>query len=340
MGSPYQWVVFLHIVAAFVFILAHGGAVASSFALRRERRIERIQALLRVSAGTTRAMYSGLLALTGAGIVAGFMGGWWDEVWIWASLAVLVTITVAMFPLARGPFRRLRAALLDAEDEGEEGSAAVDSALASLPVVLMAVVGFGGTILLLFLMMFKPFCCSQLDVPKELAAAAAAVVAGAPAANGTTPADPAASAPAPAEPSPAPCLALSDDLVHQLSHGLRTATHAGVRGGAAVASPNLPGVFLISADVQLRGWPWIVAVDDAARRLSAFPDATTGRIETAIGSAAVEDSRTCARTRLGIVLASAPGAEPTPAATHVHPPDTGGAHHSGPVEGVDERDRL
>jgi hypothetical protein len=45
----YQWIVYVHILAVFAFLLAHGTATAITFKLRRERKIERIRALLDLS---------------------------------------------------------------------------------------------------------------------------------------------------------------------------------------------------------------------------------------------------------------------------------------------------
>jgi ABC-type Co2+ transport system permease subunit len=90
----YRWIVFLHIAGIFGFLLAHGSSAGVAFALRRERRPERLRALLDLSSSTLSVFYLSLLVLLAAGIVAGFMGHWWGQGWIWLSLGVLVAMVV------------------------------------------------------------------------------------------------------------------------------------------------------------------------------------------------------------------------------------------------------
>jgi hypothetical protein len=48
----YNWLVFLHVVSALGFMMAHGVSVSVAFALRRERHSERVRALLELSANS------------------------------------------------------------------------------------------------------------------------------------------------------------------------------------------------------------------------------------------------------------------------------------------------
>ncbi len=43
-----------------------------------------------------------------AGIWRGFLGSYWDRLWIWVSLILLIGVGIAMTPLAAGPMRRVR----------------------------------------------------------------------------------------------------------------------------------------------------------------------------------------------------------------------------------------
>jgi hypothetical protein len=154
----YQWMVFLHIAGVFAFLVAHGVSVGVAFRLRREREPTRIMALLDLSSWSISLMYIGLLLLLGGGVTAGFLGDWWGDGWIWVSLGTLVVVMVAMYVVASGYYKRLRT-IVGAMAGGSE--AVSEQRLADLlegprPLVL-AVIGFGGLLFILYLMLFKPF---------------------------------------------------------------------------------------------------------------------------------------------------------------------------------------
>jgi hypothetical protein len=50
----YPWVVFLHVLSALAFMLAHGSAAAVMFQVRAEREPARIHALLDLSQAVSR----------------------------------------------------------------------------------------------------------------------------------------------------------------------------------------------------------------------------------------------------------------------------------------------
>lgn len=154
----YDWWVFLHILGVFGFLLGHGVSVGVTFRLRRERDPSRVNALLELSGSSLTLFFYGLLVLVVAGVVAGFLGKWWDEGWIWTALGVLVGISVAMSVLARPYYKRVR---LVAEAMASGSEAVTEDQFVSilrspLPLVIAAI-GFAGLPVLLWLMMFKPF---------------------------------------------------------------------------------------------------------------------------------------------------------------------------------------
>jgi hypothetical protein len=151
----YQWIVYVHILAVFAFLLAHGTATAITFKLRGERKIERIRALLDLSASMRVLGSVSLLVLIVAGIILGVMGNWWGHGWIWTALILLVLMSVAMGMLASRPLAQARQVL------AASSTAQVDQQLSTLlaapnPVVL-SVIGGVGIAIILWLMMFKPF---------------------------------------------------------------------------------------------------------------------------------------------------------------------------------------
>src|SRR5690242_5568729 len=108
----YQWLVFAHILGIFGFLLAHGTAAAIAFALRRQSKTERIQALLDLSKSVAMVANISLLVLLAAGLTTGFMGNWWGYGWIWTSLVLFILIGITMSFLASRPLNRLRQLLL------------------------------------------------------------------------------------------------------------------------------------------------------------------------------------------------------------------------------------
>jgi len=154
----YQWMVFWHIAGVFAFLIAHGVSVGVAFRVRGERDPQRIMALLELSAWSTGLMYGGILLLLAGGVIAGFMGNWWGSGWIWVSLGTLIAVMVAMYGVATGYYKRLRL-IVGAMAEGSQ--AVSEPRLAELlegprPWVL-ALIGFGGILFILYLMLFKPF---------------------------------------------------------------------------------------------------------------------------------------------------------------------------------------
>jgi hypothetical protein len=161
----YPWIVFIHVAAAFLFVMGHGASMWASDQIRRERDPVRIRALLELSSRSLGLVYGSLITLLIAGIIAGVLGSWFGHGWIWAAIVVLITVIVLMYALASRYYGRVREAVgmrsyqtpKDAPDptpvSAEELAALVDS---RRPDVI-GLVGVIGLLILLWLMMFKPF---------------------------------------------------------------------------------------------------------------------------------------------------------------------------------------
>jgi hypothetical protein len=164
MEALYPWIVFVHVLGAFGFVLGHGVSVGVALRLRQERELERIRALLDLSRGYISVMYVALYVLLGGGILAGFVAGLWGRLWIWTALALLVALTVFMYVRAAPYFGQMRRAA-GLPYEGLPKGAAPDppdraallGLVASPRPMELAVVGFVGLIAILWLMFFKPF---------------------------------------------------------------------------------------------------------------------------------------------------------------------------------------
>ncbi len=161
----HKWLVFIHVAATLGFMLTHGVSTSVSFALRRTQNIEQIRTLLELSANSYRAMYLSLLTLLLSGIIAGFTGHWWRTGWIWASLLALIAMIVAMAILGGGIYSETRRlAGLPYTVKGQAmpplppaSTEEVKAKLATANPHLLTLIGYGGILLILWLMMFKPF---------------------------------------------------------------------------------------------------------------------------------------------------------------------------------------
>jgi uncharacterized membrane protein len=161
----YPWIVLLHVIGAFVFVGSHGVAIFMTVRLSRERDRSRIAALLDLSAASMAALYVGLVLLLVGGIWAGIVGDWFRFGWIWLALGILVAVTVVMYLVATPFFRTLRAAVGARAENGEptapQGTPLSDTEVAALsartPVNALAGVGFAGLLIILWLMVVKPF---------------------------------------------------------------------------------------------------------------------------------------------------------------------------------------
>jgi hypothetical protein len=162
----HQWIVFVHIIGVFLFLLAHGTSAAVLLRLRSERDPAAVLTLVDLSARTINVMGVGLAIWFLGGIAAGFSGNYWTSgrLWIWASLLIAVAVIALMTPLGRGYVDRVRIALgVDPKAKAgqplrsEIDAAALDAAIRSGRPALLASLGLGAVAVLTWLMMFKPF---------------------------------------------------------------------------------------------------------------------------------------------------------------------------------------
>src|SRR2546421_3537449 len=141
----YRWILATHVASVFGFLFAHGGSAFASWQLRRERRPEPARALLKLSELSLYASAPFLLLLIASGIALGFMGGWWNRPWVWASIVIFVLVSLAMGFF--GGYHRARAV---------DPAAPVDltSALDATHPNLLLVIGMAGLLVLFLLVHF------------------------------------------------------------------------------------------------------------------------------------------------------------------------------------------
>lgn len=161
----YRWIVFLHVLGALGFFMAHGASAVMAFRLQRERELKRIQAILDLSDAALPVMYMSLMLLLLAGIVAGIMGNWFSQGWIWTALVIMVVLWGGMQYYSINFFTPIRKAVgLPYRQGREEKAGEVPLSEAEIeklitaanpqPVLLMS---SGLIAIILWLMLFKPF---------------------------------------------------------------------------------------------------------------------------------------------------------------------------------------
>ena len=161
----YPWIVLLHVAGAFGFVLAHGASAFAALRIRSEREPSRVAALLDMSGTSLGLMYVSLLVLLVAGIAAGFIGGFWGRAWIWVAIGVLVLIVGAMYPLGSLHYANVRRAVgikpyndpKDAPPPEPLPAAELAPLLTSSRPFLLAAIGGIGLLVILWLMVLKPF---------------------------------------------------------------------------------------------------------------------------------------------------------------------------------------
>ncbi|UCE00581.1 MAG: hypothetical protein JSV42_07660 [Chloroflexota bacterium] len=165
MYTLYEWVKFLHVIASVTFMVSHGASIAISFRLKGESDMDKVKTMLDLSGTMWVAMMLSLVVAAIAGVVLGFMLRWWSQWWIWISTVLLLVITIWMFTIGQGTFHKLRKALgmpyqAGGREMPAEEPAPVEESKALIAKTrphLMLLVGYGGFVVIIWLMMFKPF---------------------------------------------------------------------------------------------------------------------------------------------------------------------------------------
>lgn len=160
-----QYLLLAHLLGLALFLLAHGVSMFLVVALRRERNPDRLRALLDLSLMSVPVSYVGLLLIVASGIWLGFVGGYWGQGWIWTAIVVLVATIVFMGAMGSIYFGKLRVAVgLQPSRRTSQvtlgpvaPAAELDALLAKPQPGLTMIVGLLGLLILVWLMVLKPF---------------------------------------------------------------------------------------------------------------------------------------------------------------------------------------
>lgn len=164
--TPYiRGIIFLHVLGAFAFVAGHGVSMFVVFQVRKESDRGKLAALLDLSGWSLALAGIGLLVLFISGIVAGIVLGSFGRTWIWVSLALFVVIGIVMTPVGGTYLRNLRLAIGQRPGNAKPGDPdpvpVNDTELAAMQASrkpeLLLLLGAGGFIVILYLMMFRPF---------------------------------------------------------------------------------------------------------------------------------------------------------------------------------------
>jgi hypothetical protein len=163
----YPWLKLLHILGAFLFVGAHGVSMFVGFRLRGQTDRARLSALLDLSQNATYVMYVGLLTLLISGVWDGILGSWFTSgrLWLWAAVIILFVVAGAMYPMGTEPLQRIRWSLglktqrdmttqLGASPASDD---VLQGQLAAWNPIRPAIVGYGGLVIITWLMVMKPF---------------------------------------------------------------------------------------------------------------------------------------------------------------------------------------
>lgn len=167
--NVYPWLVVTHVVGVMLFFIAHGASIFVAFRLKKERDPARVRAMLDLSRGSVGVLPSVPFAIGFlAGVAAGFVGNWWGQLWIWIALGLLLLIAGLMTPFAAMRLNAIRVAAgqpVKLTSGGRiKGAPDTDGDPDELNRLLdrwnpwpIAILGFGGFVVILALMILKPF---------------------------------------------------------------------------------------------------------------------------------------------------------------------------------------
>ena len=165
MLSLVPWLIFLHTLSAFTFFLGHGTSVAMAFRIRKETDFARIRAMLDLSESTFIVMGIALLIMGLTGLTMPFILKIWNKGWIWASIVLMVIVIVQMAVMNDKRYKHLRRMVglpymiggkkFPAEPPASQSE--VEAHIKKLNVTELIVVGYVIPMIVLWLMVFKPF---------------------------------------------------------------------------------------------------------------------------------------------------------------------------------------
>jgi hypothetical protein len=160
-----RWLIFLHVLAALTFFLAHGASAAMALRVRRETDFIRIRAMLDLSESTIELMFLSFLVMGLTGLVLPFFNHFWNQAWVWVSIILMIFVLFWMVWMNERAYKVLRKLVGQPYRQGAKEYPAEPPATAEEVAVQLKKMNVSGLIIVgylipafvLWLMIFKPF---------------------------------------------------------------------------------------------------------------------------------------------------------------------------------------
>ena len=160
-----RWLIFLHILSALTFFMAHGTSAAMAFKVRRETDFARIRAMLDLSLSTMIIMAISFLIMGLTGLILPFLIHIWNKGYIWASIALMLFVFIYMVVFNETSYKKLRRLVglpyrvrnKELPAEAPVSAEEVATLLNKINITGLVVVGYVIPAIVLWLMVFKPF---------------------------------------------------------------------------------------------------------------------------------------------------------------------------------------
>jgi hypothetical protein len=149
---------FLHVASVVAFVAFHSVSMVVLFRIRRERDRARILELISLSGETTLPMYFSLGAIVLSGTFAAFTYSAWGRLWLWIAIVVLLLTVALMTAVAKPYFERVKTACaMRPSGVPRVSDEELGDILGGRAPITISVIGIGGFVIILYLMIAKPF---------------------------------------------------------------------------------------------------------------------------------------------------------------------------------------
>jgi len=160
-----RWLIFIHVLSAITFFLAHGAAATMVFKVRTEKDFPRIQAMLDLSSAPLNLYIISFLVMGITGLILPFFIHIWNQIWVWLSIILLLFVAVWMGLVGEKQIKPLRRLVglpymvggkqFPAEPPATQKEVA--AFIKKINPIQWVLVGYVIPAVILWLMVFKPF---------------------------------------------------------------------------------------------------------------------------------------------------------------------------------------